>query len=284
VEKRRQKPILKSQKVRKVALISKEGHAAAKQVAANVAKILLEKGISVVAFPNLGVKGVDHAHSLASVSDYEFDVAVVVAGDGTILRFVRNLTNEKPIFTINVGGRGILADTKLETASTAIDSLILGNYTLEKRARIFARSVSQEFPPALNEVLFIRSALTRTPTFSIDFGESNVFNQRMDGLIVSTPTGTSGHSYSLGSPIAHGSLEVAIITPIAPLLRFPVLVCPMRQIKVKSTHHINLVVDGQETYSIEAEETVSIQRYKHDAIFVRLKGNGFFQLSNLGFK
>jgi NAD+ kinase len=245
----------------------------------------LNKGVSVVAFPNLGVRGVDHAHSLSSVNEYEFELAVVVAGDGTILRTARTLRNEKPIFTINVGGRGVLAEIKPEGVSSAINRLIDGKYLLERRARIFAKSSKQEFPPALNEILFIRSALTRTPIFTLDFEESSSsFNQRMDGLVVSTPTGTTGHSYSLGSPVAHGTLEVMLVTPIAPLLKFPAIISPIKKMKIRSTYHTNLVVDGQESYSIEAEDVISVQRYKHDTIFVRLKGNGFLQLTNLGFE
>jgi NAD+ kinase len=106
---------------------------------------------------------------------------------------------------------------------------------------------------------------------------------RMDGIFISTPTGSTGHSLSVGGPVLHEGMDCLILTPAAPVNRLPQIVVPVEDILVKSTHNSYLVVDGQESFKIGAGQKVRISRYRQDARFLRLHKKGMRQLEKLGF-
>ena len=272
-------------KVSKIAIISKEGHGEAKEIAKDVAQLLISDGVGVTSFPNLHMKGVDHARSLIEINKSRVDFIVTVSGDGTILSLLRILDTTIPCLCVNVGGRGILAEIKPDQIKVAIKKIEEGDFHLEKRLRIAPSVENKILPPALNEVLVTRRALSKTPTFTIDLDYGTVFSQRMDGLLISTPTGSTGHSFSYGSPFLEGSLQLFALTPIAPLHRFPVVIASPPRIRVMGNYSLAVVIDGQDVFNIDSDTYVSFKRHDRDAIFVRFDRAGpFRQLKNLGFR
>jgi NAD+ kinase len=247
--------------------------------------MLLNSGLSVTSFPNLHLKNLDHVPTVKDVGT-KVDLIVTVSGDGTILRMLRTLDNTVPCLCVNVGGRGILAEIKPELARIAFDKILKGDMVLERRSRITSRVNELTLPPALNEVHLIRQTVAHTPSFTIDFDSGAVFTQRMDGILVSTPTGSTGHSYSYGSPFLEGSLDVFMITPEGPINRFPTVVKASRSpIRVLGTFALDLVIDGQELFSIESDTFVTFKKHERDAVFVRFDSAGAYrQLKNLGFR
>ena len=115
-----------------------------------------------------------------------------------------------------------------------------------------------------------RKNLTKTSEFEIKF-QNDTVRQKMDGVIVSTPSGSTGHSFSLGGPILHESLDVLIITPVAPVYRLESIVVPDEKIEVICSHDCNIVMDAQVVKSAGFEESIIIKKYKKPAVFVRLK-------------
>ena len=152
-----------------------------------------------------------------------------MGGDGTTLRVFRNLDNEAPILTINVGGnRGILSEITIGEIDDAIEQILAGKFFLDRRIRVVASCGGEEFPPALNEIYISRTNLTRTSEIEIKF-QNDTVQQKMDGVIVATPSGSTGHSFSLGGPILHESLDVLIITPGRPGIQAGVNRSPRRE-------------------------------------------------------
>ena len=105
----------------------------------------------------------------------------------------------------------------------------------------------------------------------------------MDGVIVATPSGSTGHSYSLGGPILHESLDVLIITPVAPVNKLPSIVVPDEKIEIISNHDSNIIMDAKVIKTARFDEVITIRKYKKQAVFVRLKKQGLRQMSKLGF-
>lgn len=228
------------------------------------------------------MKGVDHVPSVKEIGKSKTDLAITFSGDGTILRLFRSLNSTIPCLCVNVGGRGILAETKPAEIEKSIERIVNGNFTVEKRFRISPSIGSKTLPPALNEVVLIRQSFAKTPSFTIDLGSNAVFMQRMDGLIVTTPTGSTGHSFSYGSPFLQGTLEAFTLTPLAPIYRFPPIILAPTKIRVVSDYALELVIDGQETFHVEKGVTVSFRKHDKDAVFVRFENAGAYrQLSNL---
>ena len=157
-----------------------------------------------------------------------------------------------------------------------------GKFFLDKRTRVVASCGGKEFPPALNEIYISRANLTKTAEIEIKF-QNDTVKQKMDGVIVATPSGSTGHSFSLGGPILHESLDVLIITPVAPVYRLESIVVPDEKIEIICSHDCNIVMDAQVIKSADYEEPITIKKYKKPAIFVRLKKRGLRQMSKLGF-
>ncbi|MFI5419792.1 MAG: NAD(+)/NADH kinase [Nitrososphaerales archaeon] len=272
-------------KISRIGIISKEGHGEAKQIARDVAELLLANGISVTSFPNLHMNKVDHVRTVAEIGKAKIDLVITVSGDGTILRLLRSLDSSLPCLCINVGGRGILAEIKPDQIKFALRKIEEGDFHTEKRLRISPAIENRILPPALNDVFVMRQSLSKTPLFTLDLDHGTVFSQRMDGLMLSTPTGSTGHSYSYGSPFLEGSLQVFEITPVAPINRFPVIISSPGRIRVLANYSLKLVIDGQDTFTVEADTYVSFKKHDRDAVFVRFDRAGpYRQLRNLGFK
>ena len=270
-------------KLKTVAIVSKVGSKESEETARDVAKKFLAKKSKVYTIAPIEVEGAVKIDSLQELKKVKLDLVVTLGGDGTTLRVFRHLENDTPILTINVGGnRGILAEITIEELDEAINQIMKGNFFLDKRIRVVASCGGKEFPPALNEIYINRTNLTKTAEIEIKF-QNDTVKQKMDGVIIATPSGSTGHSFSLGGPILHESLDVLIITPVAPVYRLESIVVPDEKIEIISSHDCNIVMDAQVVKSAGYEEPIIIKKYKKPAVFIRLKKRGLRQMSKLGF-
>ncbi len=270
-------------KLQKVAVVSKVGSKESEQAAKDVAKKILAKKSKVFIISPIQVEGAKQLEDLEELKKEKLDLVITLGGDGTTLRVFRNLENETPILTINVGGnRGILAEITIEEIDDAIEQILKDNFFLDKRTRVVASCGGKEFPPALNEIYITRTNLTKTAQIEIKFQDDTV-KQKMDGVIIATPSGSTGHSFSLGGPILHESLDVLIITPVAPVYRLASLIVPDEKIEITCSHDCNIAMDAQVVKTAGYEEAITIKKYKKPAVFLRLKKRGLRQMSKLGF-
>ena len=266
-----------------VAIVSKVGSKKAEDAARDVAKKFLARKSKVFTISPIHVEGSVPIESLEGLKKKKLDLVVTLGGDGTTLRVFRHLENNTPILTINVGGnRGILAEITVNEIDKAIEQIIKGRFFLDKRTRVVASCGGKEFPPALNEIYISRTNLTKTSEIEIKF-QNDTVTQKMDGVIIATPSGSTGHSFSLGGPILHESLDVLIITPVAPVYRLESIVVPDERIEVIVSHDCSIVMDAQVIKSAGYEEPIIIKKYKKPAVFIRLKKRGLRQMSKLGF-
>ena len=263
--------------------MSKVGSKDSEQAAKDIAKKLLAKKSTIYTISPIQVEGAKQLETLEELKKIKLDLVITLGGDGTTLRVFRNLDNETPILTINVGGnRGILAEITYDEIDVAIDQMLKSKFFLDKRIRVVASCGGEEFPPALNEIYINRSNLTKTSEINIKF-QNDTVKQKMDGVIVATPSGSTGHSFSLGGPILHESLNVLIITPVAPVYRLASIVVPDEKIEITCSHDCNIVMDAQVVKAAGFDEPIIIKKYKKPAVFVRLKKRGLRQMSKLGF-
>lgn len=270
-------------KLQKVAVVSKVGSKESEDAAKSVAKKFLAKKSIVFTISPIEVEGAKKVETLEELKKEKLDLVITLGGDGTTLRVFRYLENDTPILTINVGGnRGILSEITIDEIDDAIDRILRGKFFLDKRTRVVASCGGKEFPPALNEIYICRTNLTKTAEIEIKF-QNDTVKQKMDGVIIATPSGSTGHSFSLGGPILHESLDVLIITPVAPVYRLESIVVPDEKIEIISSHDCSIVMDAQVVKSAGYGEPIIIKKYRKPAVFVRLKKRGLRQMSKLGF-
>jgi len=216
--------------------------------------------------------------SLKNISSSNCDLIISLGGDGTLLRVARELRDQIPILGVNMGGRGILNELELEDIPISLQKLLEGKYYIEARIRLGARVDNERLPYALNEIYLERSEDLETPTFFVKYmGQS--LGSRMDGIIISTPTGSTGYSYSAGGPVIAESIEAYIITPVLPIYRIPPLVVPVAEIRVSSNRPFDVLIDGKRELFKQEKELI-VERAP-PVFFVRFTPQPFKQLRKL---
>ena len=164
--------------------MSKVGSKDSEQAAKDIAKKLLAKKSTIYTISPIQVEGAKQLETLEELKKIKLDLVITLGGDGTTLRVFRNLDNETPILTINVGGnRGILAEITYDEIDVAIDQMLKGKFFLDKRIRVVASCGGEEFPPALNEIYINRSNLTKTSEINIKFQNDTVNKRWMESLL-----------------------------------------------------------------------------------------------------
>lgn len=269
--------------INNILLVTRYNSPEARKIARKIAEMVQKRGATVYTVSPLSVESGRQLDSEDELKKVTLDLAIGVGGDGTTLRAVRWMHNAVPVFGVKLAGsRGILTESTPDELDASLDRIFSNSFYLERRIRVYASIDGLESPPALNEILINRINPTRTPTYTVRFAQDEI-RQRMDGVVVSTPTGSTGHSFSLGGPVLHEGLEALLITPLSSLNRMPPLIVPIEEIEVISNADSSIIVDGQSAFEIQSDRNIRIARYEHDAVFLRFQPRGLRQLEKFGY-
>jgi len=267
----------------KICIVTRYGSMLARDIANIVSGILRSKGAKIYTIKPLSLDSSIILDDELHLRGEGIELVIAIGGDGTTLRAIRWIDGYAPVFSIRIkGSRGVLADIDTDTIHEAIDMIYTNKFYIEERNRIYVRNNKINSIPGLNEVMLIKASNQVTPTFTLML-DDYITNQRMDGLIIATATGSSGYSYSFGGPILHESSDHLIITPIASIDRFPIIVMPYKEIKISASDSCNILVDGEYSMSISKDEIVSIKRYHNNAKLLRIKKRGLMHIERLGY-
>ena len=213
------------------------------------------------------------------------DLLLVCGGDGTMLRVVREIKGAKtPMFGVNVGRLGFLTAVPSQKLKEAFKKIWSGDFVIETRSLIEARGTAngkQFFQPALNDVVISRGAVSRMIELEVSVDGQPVTVYRCDGLIVSSPTGSTAYSLSAGGAIISPDADVFAITPICPhtLSNRSVIVSMDAVISVKVLServHTTINADGQVQLDLAAGDVISTFRSKSSIRLLHLGGSAFF--------
>ena len=202
---------------------------------------------------------------------HQCDLAIVVGGDGTLLNSARVLINYNvPIVGINLGRLGFLTDITPRNMIDYLDKILAGEYLIEDRSLLYSSVVRDgktiHSSDAFNDVVVHKWNVARMIELDTYINDSFVNSQRLDGLIVSTPTGSTAYALSAGGPILHPLLDAITIVPVCPhtLSSRPIVVAGDSSIRVvvSMTNHENTQVtcDGQVPYSLLAGDHIEIRK------------------------
>ena len=215
----------------------------------------------------------------------EADIAIIVGGDGTMLGVARSLVDSGiPLIGINQGRFGFLADLNIDSMFTSIDNVLDGYYIQDDRMLIETtiirndKVIYESF--SLNDVV-IRSGL-RLIELEVIINEKFVHKQRSDGLIVSTPTGTTAYALSAGGPIIHPSLDAITIVPISPhtLSNRPIAVGGKSEILIKIVNmdEAYASIDGQIQIPLDKKDEIRIKKAKQSISILHPEDYCYFEM------
>ena len=213
---------------------------------------------------------------------------VSLGGDGTVLALSRELKGKTiPIIPVKIGGLGFLTQFTEEEFFKNFNRIIKGKgYIIEKRMMLKGclHNPDRDIPfCGLNEVVISKSSKSRMLTMDVKIDGNFLTHLPADGLIISTPTGSTGHSLSAGGPIIHPAHDLFLLTPICAhmLTNRPIVVPSKAKIEISiitKFSDVFLTIDGQVNYQINEDDRVTITKSNHRIHLVRQKDKDFFSI------
>lgn len=210
------------------------------------------------------------------------DVILVFGGDGTMLRVAREIAGlDTPILGINTGGLGFLTAVSSTHVDTVLDELWSGRFDIESRPLLEAVRPGQDRQLALNDFVISRSHVPRLIELEVRVDGVELTRYRCDGLIISSPTGSTAYSLAAGGAVIAPNAEVIALTPLSPhtLSIRPVIVSLSSTIQVRvvsSRVETLLSADGQVQIELANDDVVTMRRSKKSVQLARPAGSSFF--------
>ena len=255
---------------------------------------LSERAIEVVGSPDIERERVEHQTGCA-VKEVpteklaaSVDLILVLGGDGTMIATARMIEDlEVPVLGINYGGLGYLTEFRIEELYSALGSILDGNYRLDKR--VMLRTLHQRGDEVvnrnrvLNDVVINKSALARIIEIDVYLNDQFVNSFRADGLIVSTPTGSTAYNLSAGGPVIFPSMNAIVITPICPftLSNRPIVVPDDAVIELRlktDQEDVALTLDGQVGFPLKIGDRVVIQKSRTTFNLIQPSNRNYFDV------
>ena len=212
----------------------------------------------------------------------EADFLIVLGGDGTILRVSRSAAlYETPLMGINLGRLGYLTDAERDDAFTALEKVLIGSYSTEKRMMLEV-ALSGDIAIALNDVFISKDSYTTMLGMEIAVNGEIMDSYQADGLIVSTPTGSTAYNLSAGGPILKPDAEMIALTPVCPHILYnrPVVVSANDVVTVKLTESTAsvLVLDGQDRHMVRPGDLITVRKSKYYTTIIKTTNRSFYDI------
>lgn len=211
---------------------------------------------------------------------------IALGGDGTILHLVRQMKRSSlPILGVNLGGLGFLTEVRVKELEGSLKKLLAKKYSVEKRmmleAKVFRKKKAVASYTALNDVVITNGALARVIHLDVKIDKDYVTSYLADGLIVSSPTGSTAYSLSSGGPIVHPSTKSILVTPVSPhtLTNRPILIPDKGVLEIKVINPKKgayLTVDGQVGLVLKSNDLVKVKKSSSSARLILLDKTSYF--------
>lgn len=216
----------------------------------------------------------------------DIDIVFIIGGDGTILRAAKSaIEYDKPIIGINAGRLGFLSDIESESISE-VEKLFTEGCPIEKRT-ILEIENGENKALAINDVFVSKSEPGRIAELFVECNGHEVCRYRADGIVLSTPDGSTAYSMSAGGPILDTGLNAIIMTPVCPhsLISCSVVFSPEKMITVGSSlvsgeKELDVVVDGESLFALKKGDKLTVKCSEKVVKFINLSGRGFYEILN----
>jgi NAD+ kinase len=259
-------------KIKKVGIVANTEKEKLPQYARSLISWLEEKGVEVLAeaasSAKMGISGGYTWENLASKTH----LIIVLGGDGTMLRAARHLAKfDVPIVGINMGSFGYLTEVNFNEMYSALEFILAGNYATERRMMldvvISHGKTLINAGTVLNDVVINRGNLSRIVELETAINDQYLMTYKADGLIISTPTGSTAYSLSAGGPIVYPEKDLIIINPICPhtLTNRPIIIPQDSDLQVtmwSKEKGATLTLDGQESFRIRSGDVINVKKSK----------------------
>ena len=220
--------------------------------------------------------------------DNKLDLLIVLGGDGTLLGIARDINGryDVPILGVNIGNLGFLSSIEIQDFGEALNKIKNGHYTIQNRILLectMLNDENNEKGKALNDVVIARGTLSRMVKFEVFIDNKLYYRFKGDGIIIATPTGSTGYSFSAGGPFIYPDVDVITLTPICPHTRGmqPIVLKSSSEILIKAENYngeIYLTFDGQEAKQINDNTSIIIKKSDYLAKIMLFDNYDYFNV------
>ncbi len=218
----------------------------------------------------------------------QVEMIIVLGGDGTLLSVARLVGDHGvPILGVNLGGLGFLTEITLEELYRVLERVVQGDFITDERvvfkAAVIRRGERMAEFTVLNDAVVNKGALARIIDLETTINGEYLTTFKSDGLILSTPTGSTAYNLSAGGPIVHPSLHCIIITPICPhtLTNRPIMIpddVEIRAILKTKQQEVILTLDGQQGFTLEFEDVVEVRKAENRILLIKSPYRHYFEV------
>lgn len=273
-------------KIKQVLIVFRTDSQKAIKKAQEAAIWLRDKNITVVSHPKQTI-----GKGFKKIKPTEFvrtDLVLVIGGDGTYLEAVRLMNGSKiPILGVNMGSLGFLTYTPIDTLFSALELTLAGKMEMRPRAmielKILRKGKAFKSYTALNDAVIERGAGSQLIELSVEAEGRMVNDLKADGLVISSPTGSTAYNLAAGGPILHPQMGAILVSPICPhsLTHRPIVFPDDQTLKfhlLNKKHKAALTVDGQHRLMLSHNDEVFVSRSKSDHYVLRESAHNYFDL------
>ena len=220
----------------------------------------------------------------------DLDILIILGGDGTLLHVAEQAAHFSiPVIGINLGNLGFLTELTKDESTAALDDILSGSVTMEKRQMLKARRIrgdsKSNYCFALNEVVINKHTLDQLLLLSTSADGHLITTYKADGLIFSTPTGSTAYNLSAGGPLVHPGLATILVTPICPFMLSsrPIILPPDQVITSqfmadKQDRSAKIIIDGQVSWDMFPGDILEIQTAEHPLHLISSKNRDYFEI------
>lgn len=218
------------------------------------------------------------------------DILIILGGDGTLLHVAEEAAHHSiPVIGINLGNLGFLTELTKDESKAALEEILSGSVTMEKRQMLKARRIrgknKSDYFFALNDVVINKNTLDQLLLLSTSADGNYITTYKADGLIFSTPTGSTAYNLSAGGPLVHPGLATILVTPICPFMLSsrPIILPPDRIItsQFMAGQHdrsAKIIIDGQVSWDMFPGDILEIQTAEHPLQLISSKNRDYFEI------
>jgi NAD+ kinase len=249
-------------------------------------EVYIEEGIGTLlgpTFPKDSWKSIQR-----EVIPTDVEMIIVLGGDGTLLSVARQVWNKSiPILGVNLGGLGFLTEITLDELYPVLERVLRDDFEIDERDVLNAEVIRKGERLAdfivLNDAVINKGALARIIDLETTVNGEYLSTFRSDGLIISTPTGSTAYNLSAGGPIVYPSLHTIIITPICPhTLTIRPIIIPdhvrIRALLKSKDEEVTLTLDGQQGFALEFEDVVEVSKAEGHILLIKSPYRRYFEL------
>ncbi|MFD1395153.1 NAD(+)/NADH kinase [Kroppenstedtia eburnea] len=275
--------------MKRFGILVNKGKPKARVVLKELVLLLEERGVEVWLEPEIA-QSIERPDLSLAVDRFPdvVEIVFVLGGDGTLLGVARRFADSDiPILGFNLGNLGFLSEAEPDSLSTAVDRILSGDYYIEERLMLDAEVVRDgkvlERSVALNDVGIAKGSFSRMITGTVYMDGVYLGTYSGDGLIVSTPTGSTAYSLSCGGPIVWPGVQCILLTPICPhTLTARPMVLPADstlEIRVSATHRdLGVTIDGQLGYRLKVDDVIRVAKSRHFTHLIKWEERDFFEV------